>query len=226
MALLLGAAHATAGDQRIPSRQIVEAAREALGRQSAMASAGATLEVIGAPQDVDVPAGTLGLVPHAVTGRWPRPRVGVPVDIRVGGRTARVATVWFAVSMPGEVETFAAATPAGTRAEDIRFEPGTSDLARLEATPVTDPSTLHDMRLRRGVREGDAATLADFEPVPDVDRRQPVRVDVAMGAVRLHAHGVAQGAGDRGEVVAVLVDGAEAPVKARIVDRGVVEVVP
>lgn len=215
-----------AGAQHVPAQQIVDAARHVLEAQPGTSEDGVSLSVIGAPEDVAVRAGAIGLVPHSITGRWPRPRVGVPVDIRVGGHTARVATVWFAVSMPGQVNAFANAAPAGTHADQLRFDRGMSDLARLDGTPVDNPSALRGMRLRRGVRAGEAATMADFEPIPDVDRRQPVRVDVTMGAVHLHTHGVAQGAGGLGQVVPVLVDGADAPVKARIIDKGVVEVVP
>ena len=61
--------------------------------------------------------------------------------------------------------------------------------------------------------------------MPDVDRQQRVQVLVALGAIRLQARGTSNGKGNDGDVVAVLVDGAEAPVRARITDKGVVQVV-
>jgi flagella basal body P-ring formation protein FlgA len=80
-------------------------------------------------------------------------------------------------------------------------------------------------RLRHAVLAGSMVRADDFERIPDVDRQQRVHVEVALGAIRMQARGTAIAKGDAGDVVPVLVDGAESPVRARVVDKGEVEVV-
>lgn len=210
--------------QAVAALRLVGAAQDAL-REHLSAGAEVSLTTIGTPEDVRVPMGGVSLQVHPISGRWPRARVGVPVDVLVDGRIVRSATVWFAVSIHSKVPTYGDDEPIGVLAQAIRVRAAEIDVATLQETPVDGPSALDGLRLRKPVQEGGAVLLSDFEKVPDVDRREKVRVFASYGAIRLATRGVANEKGNAGDVVPVLVDGADEPVRARVTEKGVVEVV-
>lgn len=211
--------------QSVEAARIVAAARAQIDTQLAGDRAAATVTVVGAPEDVRVAPGKVALKVHALTGRWPRARVGVPVDVSVNDRVVRSATVWFALNVHRFVLTYAADAAIGTSAASLKLVPHDVDVASVQGELPQAPHDVDGMRLRRPVLAGAVVVREDFEPVPDVDRQQRVQVLVALGAIHLQARGTSNGKGDAGDIVPVMVDGAEAPVHARITDKGVVEVV-
>jgi len=228
LAVLLSAplqASALPALQRVASAQIVEAARAQLMLRLGGDAAAAQVSLVGTPEDAMVLPGKLALTVRPPTGRWPRARVSVPVDVSVDGQVVRSATVWFALSLHHDVLSYVADTPPGTAAGSLKFAPHDEDVAAVQGDLVTDPSQLNGMRLRHSVAAGSAVSREDFEPIPDVDRRQRVEVDAAFGSIHMQTKGTAIGRGNTGDTVSVLVDGGEAPVDARITNKGVVEVV-
>jgi len=211
--------------QRVAALRIVAAARARVDARLGSEAATAKVSVVGAPTDVSVPAGAVRLAVHPPTGRWPRARIGVPVDVVVDGRVVRSTTVWFALEVQRKVLSYAADAPIGTVAESLKLVPRDVDIAAARGEPVLDPQQVDGMRLRHAVLAGSMARFEDFERIPDVDRQQRVHVEVALGAIRMRAQGTAIATGNAGDVVSVLVDGAESPVRARVVDKGEVEVV-
>jgi flagellar basal body P-ring formation protein FlgA len=211
--------------QTVVSARIVDIARaeldECLGDDKAVAQ----VDVVGKPEDVQVLSGALTIKARKPEGRWPRARVGLPVDISVNGQVVRSATVWFAVSVHHDIPGYAADAAMGTAASALKFTPHDADVAMLQSAVVTDPSELNGMRLRHAVLAGSPVLLEDFERIPDVDRQQRVDVLASYGVIKLEAKGTAIGHGNTGDTVLVLVDGAEAPVHARVTDKGVVQVV-
>jgi flagellar basal body P-ring formation protein FlgA len=181
--------------------------------------------VVGMPEDMTVPPGTVTLKVHALSGRWPRARVGVPVEICVDGHVVRSATVWFALEVHRQVLAYAADTLVGASAASLKLVPRDVDVAAVQGELIADLSQVEGVRLRHPVMAGTTAVREDFERVPDVDRQERVRVMVASGVIHMQARGTAMARGNTGDMVPVLVDNAEAPVRARITDRGVVEVV-
>lgn len=211
--------------QTVPAARIVNVAQAEMDACLGHDKATAQVDVIGRPEDVQVLAGKLTLKARKPEGRWPRSRVSVPVDVSVDGAVVRSATVWFAVSIQRDVPTYAADAPLGTLASALKFVPHAADIAALQGSLVTDPHQLDGMRLRHAVVAGSPEVLEDFERIPDVDRQQRVEVLESYGVIRLEAKGTAIGRGNAGDTVLVQVDGAEAPVRARITDKGVVQVV-
>ena len=211
--------------QHVEATRIVTAARAQVDTQLGSDRAAAEVTVLGSPEDVVVLPGKVTLGVHAVTGRWPRARVGVPVDVLVNGQVVRSATVWFALSVHRAVLTYAADAPIGVLAASLKLVPQDADVAAVRGELTGSPHDIDGMRLRHPVLAGSVVVQEDFESMPDVDRQQRVQVLVALGAIRLQARGTSNGKGNDGDVVAVLVDGAEAPVRARITDKGVVQVV-
>lgn len=208
--------------QIVPASRLVDAAQDLLREHL---PSDATFALIGGPEDVRVPAGPVSIKVRPMGGRWPRSRVGVPVDLLVGGRVLRSATVWFSVSVRRKTLAYGEDASNGVMAQAIRMENQDLDVAPLQEAPVESPVALDGMRLRKPVRKDAAVLLSDFEKVPDVDRQETVRVLASYGAIRLSAHGTANAMGYLGDVVPVLIDGADAPVRARVADKGVVEVV-
>lgn len=211
--------------QNVPAARIIDAAQTELDACLGSDKATAKVDVVGKPEDVQVLAGTLALKTHKPEGRWPRARVGVPVDVVVNGQVMRSATVWFAVSVQREVPTYAADAPIGAAGAGMKFVPHDVDVAILRGDIVNDPHQLDGMRLRHAVLAGSPVLLEDFERVPDVDRQQRVSVLASYGVIKLQAKGTAMGRGNVGDTVWVQVDGAEAPVHARVTSQGVLQVV-
>jgi flagella basal body P-ring formation protein FlgA len=211
--------------QTVPAVRIVDAAQAELDACLGNDKSVAQVYVVGKPEDVQVLAGTLALKARRPEGRWPRARVSVPVDVVINGQVVRSATVWFAVSVQHEVSTYASDASMGTAAAALKFMSRDADVAALQGEIATDPHQLDGMRLRHAVVAGSPVVLEDFERVPDVDRQQRVEVFESYGVIKLQAKGTAIGRGNTGDTVVVQVDGAEAPVHARITDKGVVQVV-
>lgn len=221
----LAAGATTRASQRIDAARLVAAARAQIDARLGSERETARITVVGMPEDLTVPAGTITLSLHPLTGRWPRARIGVPVEIGVDGRVVRSATVWFALDLHREVLSYAGNVPLGASAASLKLVPRDVDVAAVQGEVVQDLHDVNGMRLRRPALAGEVVVREDFERVPDVDRRGRVRVMVASGAIHMQARGTAMASGNAGDVVPVLVDSAEAPVRARITDRGVVEVV-
>lgn len=211
--------------QTVASARIVDVARAELDSCLGDDKAAAQVEVVGKPEDVQVLSGSLAIKARKLEGRWPRARVGMPVDISVNGQVVRSATVWFAVSVHHDVPGYAADAAMGTVGSSLKFTPHDADVATLQSAVVTDPDQLKGLRLRHAVLAGSPVLLEDFERIPDVDRQQRVDVTASYGVIKLETKGTAIGRGNAGDTVLVLVDGAEAPVHARITDKGVVQVV-
>ncbi|RDI99324.1 flagella basal body P-ring formation protein FlgA [Dyella solisilvae] len=216
---------APAARRHVAAADVVAAARHELDAHLGADGAHASVSVIGSPEDIDVPGQAVTLKAHRLTGRWPRSRVGVAVDIRVDEQVVRTATVWFALEVRQPVLTYAQDASPGVPAGQLHWVSRELDVAGMQGAPVTDPAQLQGVRLRRSVLADAPAMVADFERVPDVDRQQRVEVIATVGAVRLRTHGVASKQGAPGDVIPVMVDGAETPVAARVIDKGAVEVV-
>lgn len=228
--LLVSPAVAFAGSRRptatqdIPGTRLVGVAEAALRALPLPAQTRLTLSIVGQPRDATVPAGTVRLLVGQQTGRWPRSRVAVPVQIQINGRTVRTAVVWFAVHAEHSAWVYANDAAAGTPFTRINTRPGSIDLASSEDAPVQSLDRLAGERLSHRVQAGTPLVQGDFEVIPDVDRQQSVTVVVDSGAVRLQTRGTALTAGNAGQAVQVLARGADAPVTAEVMAKGVVHV--
>jgi flagella basal body P-ring formation protein FlgA len=211
--------------QTVAAARLVDAAQAQLDACLGSDKAAAQVSVVGKPEDVQVLGGRIALQARKPAGRWPRARVSVPVDVLVDGAVVRSTTVWFAVSVSHDMAAYSTDAAIGTDASALKFASQAEDVAALQGTPITDPHQLDGMRLRHAVLAGSPVVLEDFERIPDVDRQQRVEVLASYGVIRLDAKGTAIGRGNAGDTVLVQVDGAEAPVRARVTDRGVVQVV-
>jgi flagellar basal body P-ring formation protein FlgA len=220
-----GGAPAAAAPQHIDAARVVAVARESLQQQLGDDAQRAQVATVGTPEDIQVLSGQVTLEARRSVGRWPRSRVSVPVDIYVDGRVVRSATVWFSLSVSRNVLSYANDAAAGSLPMALKFASKDADVAALPAAPIADVHELDGKRLRRNVIAGAPVLPEDFEKVPDVDRRGRVDVVASFGSIRMQTKGTSASTGNIGDLVSVLVDGAEAPVRARVTDKGVVDVV-
>ncbi|WP_017462641.1 flagellar basal body P-ring formation chaperone FlgA [Dyella ginsengisoli] len=214
----------TAATQDISGTRLAGVAEAALRALPLPAKTQLTLSVVGKPRDATVPAGAVRMRAGQPTGRWPRARVAVPVQLQINGRTVRTAVVWFAVHAEHSAWVYANDAAAGTPFTRINTRPGSIDLASSEDAPVQSLDRLAGERLSHRVQAGTPLVQGDFEVIPDVDRQQSVTVVVDSGAVRLQTRGTALTAGNAGQAVQVLARGADAPVTAEVMAKGVVHV--
>lgn len=219
-----GGSRRPAATQDITGARLVGVAEAALRAMPLPAHTQLTLSVVGEPHDAVVPAGVVRVIAGQQAGRWPRARVAMPVQLQVNGRTVRTAVVWFAVHAQHSAWVYAVDGTPGTLAKNVDARQGSIDLAASEDTPVQSLDQLAGSRLKHRVQAGAPVMLSDFEVVPDVDRQQSVTVVVDSGAVRLQTRGTALTAGNTGQAVQVLARGADAPVMAEVMAKGVVHV--
>lgn len=218
-------AHPAAVDMHDDADAVVAAAQAAVHARMGGAQDGAQLSLTGRPHALHLPKGERRYVARNVEGQWPRRRFTVAVDVFVEGHLARSVPVAFALSEEGSVLVYQAELHAHASVEGTALTPGHGDIAKLHGAALTDAAQVAGMRLRHGVRAGDAAVLEDFEAVPDVDSRQRVRVLASYGAIHLESGGLALRSGNKGDQVTVQVDGGDRPVLAIVTDKGVAEVV-
>jgi len=211
-------------EQTVSAARLVAAARTALPTDAAHSKVTFTANVVGTPSDAVVPAGTVALHAHTLAGRWPRARVAIPIEILINGKVVRNETVWFAVTAKQKGLVYGGNAPSGTPANKLKLASGEIDLATVNGVPVEMPAQLADQRLKRGVHAGWPVLKSDFEAVPDVDKNARVVVHVQYGAIHLQTVATALQAGDVGDAVPVLVEGAEKPVLAQIEAKGVVDI--
>lgn len=184
----------------------------------------ASVRVSGRIDDQAVPAGALTTEVGAIAGRWPRARAALPVRLRVDGAIARTLTVWVESRDPRTVPTYGADYPARRAGEAIVLAPARVDMNCCAGEALAPSPDLRSLRLKRAVRAGQAAMAADFESIPDVQAQQPVRIEVARGAVRLSVSGVALRDGRLGERVPVRAEDGERTVVSRVTGQQKVQV--
>jgi flagella basal body P-ring formation protein FlgA len=177
------------------------------------------MEPLGHVSDQTVPVGAVQIKVGEAAGPWPRPKVGIPVSVLVDNRKVRAMTVWLAVQMPAHAWVYGGAYSAGQLTDQIRMHEADVDLACCAGMPVRSPDELRGKRLRKSVRSGQPLMASDLEPVPDVQARSSVEIEVVQGQIQLAAMGRALRDGKVGEFVEVVVDGARTAVRARVIAK-------
>ena len=214
---------ASANTQNVAGAQIAQAVERAL-TDRLQERPTATVSITGRVSDQIVPAGVLAIEPGAVSGPWPRARAGVPVRLRVNGRTVRTLTVWAEARDMRPVLVYSDRYAAQKAGADLRMREAIVDMACCSGTPVAAPSDIATLRVKRVVRAGEPVMLGDFEPRPDIARQQHVDIEVATGPVRIVASGIALGDGRIGDRISVRADQSQAVLHGRVAAKNKVVV--
>jgi len=209
--------------QQLLAQDFEDVARPALEAWLAKRSESHAVELAQPLAAVVVPTGRVSLDVR------PLPRLTQPsahatvwVDVSVDGHFQR------SVSLDYRVQAYRTGWVAGEeleRGQDVdptRLVQALVDVARLPAPLWTDAPDR--ARMRRAVHRGDALTTLDAEARPWVVRGERVQVFSRMGDLSIEAQAEALQDGRAGQDVLVRIASARAPVTARVLKPGLVEI--
>ena len=209
--------------QLLAEQDLEDVARPALDAWLARRSDSHAIELARPLPAVAVPTGRVSLDVR------PLPRLAMPsahatvwIDVSVGGHFQR------SVNLDYEVQAFRAGWVASQeleRGQDLdttRLTQTQVDVARLSAPLWTD--TPDRTRMRRSVRRGEVLTTLDAEPRPWVVRGDRVEVFSRVGDLSIEAQAEALQDGHAGQDVLVRIASSRAPVTARVLKPGLVEI--
>lgn len=222
--LALALAAASPGANALPAERIRRDVSAVVARRLHDLGSEAQIVAIEGLRDQALPAGRAGLSIGEIAGRWPRARAGVPVRIEVDGRAVRTLTAWVTLRDTRTVLAYERSAAARTPGDALRLRTAEVDMTCCDGAPVADPADLAGQRLRRAARAGAPALVSDFEPVPAVEARAQVEIEVERGPVRLRTRGVALADGRVGDRVRVRPDATESTVVARVVANSKVRI--
>ena len=176
-------------------------------------------------------------LPASVAGRDLLMKVrGLAPDVPVAARMVvwiefwRGAELVRAVPVPVRVQAMArvleaeAAIVAGASLTAARFRSVERDVAALGSEPWPVEDALHTVRARRPIAAGQILSSALVEALPDVERGERVALRVRAGTVLIETAAQALSDGWRDRMVLVQPASGEAPVQARVLGSGMVEV--
>jgi flagella basal body P-ring formation protein FlgA len=215
---LLGLVGAQPSTQVLSAGVIVQAVHDELAERLGPTSK-AQIEMVGRVSDAVVPVGNLSIKLGSIAGRWPRSRVGIPVQLLVDLRSVQSLTVWAKIQDERSVLTYSASYPAHALANRVQLLPQMVDMTCCAGQAISRPDAIQEKRLKSAVTAGRPAMVHDFELLPAVVAREPIDIEVQRGSVRLHTHGVALSDGQVGDQVRVKVDQASAAVSSRVIDN-------
>ena len=209
--------------QLLSEQEFEDAARPALDAWLAKCSESHVIELVKPIDPVAVPQGRVSLdvraLPHLST---PSAHATVWVDVSVGGHFQR------AVSLDYRVQAFRIGWVAAEeleRGQDIdttRLLQAQVDVAQLPAPLWADSPDR--ARMRRAVHRGDPLTTLDAEARPWVVRGERVEVFSHVGELSLEAQAEALQDGRQGQDVLVRIATSRAPLIARVLKPGLVEI--
>lgn len=217
-------------EQFVPARQIEQAAGNALRQWLGQRASRYEIDTLAIPGDVKLPTGEVELKARPLAANLaPQPRMIVWMDVLVEGRFARAVPVSFAVA--AYREAWVAPTPIAT---GVPLEAGMAERREVLITgrPLSDhyshgsPSRggTGGWRTTRAVKVGEPLTAHNTAPLPAIARGDWVAMHLKSGLVELERRAQALQDGELGQVVKVRAANNAAPVEARVVAPGRVEV--
>ncbi len=173
-----------------------------------------------------VQEGTLELTAGTIDGRWPRSRVGVPVQIAVDRAAVQTRMLWFTVHAWRDAHVYERDQQAGDASDGIQTEVRPVDLAAQDVSSVlpAQGALAAGLRLRRTVRAGQPVLGSDFLPMPAVARNAQVNLRVQHGEIALNTRAMVRTDAAEGERVDVLPSGATQWISATVTGRNEVAI--
>ena len=172
---------------------------------------------------IELPLGRISLVAREWPANQPfSARMQVWVEVGVDGREIRSVPVAFSVHAyrTAWVATrdVAAEQPIGGASLEQRLV----DIAQERIEPMVEMPP--GSRLRKPLLAGQALTARHVEVVPAIVRGSAVKLRSRLGAIGIEARAEALQDGRPGQLVWVRVASATGPIRARVVEAGVVEI--
>ncbi|CAM3744025.1 flagella basal body P-ring formation protein FlgA [Parendozoicomonas haliclonae] len=206
---------------RIPQSvsPIVEAASDQLLSDLLKIYSHVELTPLGVLKDASIQ----GTIKTLTASRFREGRAGKREAVRVTLETTEgqrvVVPVWFSVKIPAEVMMLESSAAALTHLRDLSLIPQQADIAGLRGD-IEWPS--EEYRLNKPLPSGHLLTLADLEPIPDIEKGSVVRIISQAGSTVIHAQGHALEDGGQGESIAFLVKGSQKPAMGKVINKGII----
>ena len=209
--------------QTVPAQTLDAAARAALDAWLARRSDSHAIELAVPIAAVAVPQGRVSLAVRSLSNiAAPSARATVWIDVSVDARFQRAVNVDYRVQA---YRTGWLATEELERGQDVdttRLTQAQVDVAQL-AAPLWSDSP-ERARMRRAVHRGAPLTTLDAEARPFVVRGERVQVFSHVGELSIEAQAEALQDGREGQDVLVRIASSRAPVNARVLKPGLVEI--
>lgn len=174
------------------------------GRQSAVAVAEPDVS-ISAPIADDMPL---------------RRRMAVMVELNSGSDTIERVPVWLAIEAYKEVPVYVRDMQRGDLISAADFQLQEVDLTRVQGELLSSTAFTASQQLRHDVRAGTALVKQQLEAAPAIRRGDRVSLQLVGETISIIASGIARGQGFPGDMIEVLVDGADKPTRALITGQG------
>lgn len=212
------AAGAECAAPALPRAALEARVAEVLRAQAATPYEGVDAELVGA-----VPA-TLATAPVVtVRSAWPAARVAVQLEWEACGE-ARRQLAWFKARAWRQAWVYGRDAGADTPLAAAQPARRLLDMAQWRQPEAELAEAADDAWLARPVRAGAPLRRDDLKPAPLVARNARVTVLVQGRGLQLRAAGTALQFGAAQEWIAVMVDGTDKSMRARVVAPGVVHV--
>jgi len=195
-------------------------------RDAIVLAAAARMGVAAVAVDVDALTSSIGATPALVAVPDPAAAVGRPARFAliVDGHRAGVAVATVRVKAQVAIVTRPIERGSGIEAGDVTLAERELDNVRFSRVPSLDE--VIGSRARRELAPGTVLTSGHIVVPPAVRSGDEVTAGVTIGRVHVTATAVASGSGQVGDVIYVLQPGRRTRLKARVIEAGVVEVVP
>lgn len=213
-----------AGGVAFSGAELAVAAQRALQGHLDRRFARNTVQLLGAPRDITLPAGAVSVTADLREAQLPRKRTPVWVDIAVDGQHYRSVPVWFSVSAWDKVAASQRDLSRNhvIRAEDVQLV--SVDVAGLGGEAATAIDELVGKRLTRPLTAGSVIEPTLVREVPPVMEGEVVSVAVASGRVSLQASGIALKDGEINQRIPVQNASSGERYYAVVIERGHVKV--
>jgi len=209
--------------QQLPAAALDEAARQALGAWLASRSDRFEIEPQRSLEPVQLPLGRVAtkVRPLSPVG-LPASHMAVWVDVSVGGRFERAVALDYDVRAWREAWVAATELARGEDLDETRASRAEVDIAAA-AQPLWTQPVAH-ARLRNPVHRGQALAALHVEERPPVVRGERVAVYSRQGDLSIETSAEALQDGRAGQDVLVRIATSSAPVMARVLKPGLVEI--
>jgi len=209
--------------QTVPAQALDDAARSALDAWLAKRSDSHAIEPAAPIAAVAVPQGRVSLAVRSLSNiAKPSARATVWIDISVDARFQRAVNVDYRVQAYRAGWVAAEELERGQDVDMTRLTQANVDVAQLAAPLWSDSPDR--ARMRRAVHRGVPLTTLDAEARPCVVRGERVQVFSHVGELSIEAQAEALQDGREGQDVLVRIASSRAPVNARVLKPGLVEI--
>ena len=229
----VGVTHLHRDSSEIQGAQLTEVATERLRGWLDGHSTRAEVVETAAQRDIAVPLGQRTLRARPIPAEAPLARrMVVWVDVWVEDQFVRTVPVGFEVTAYGQAYVAAGDMPAGARFDPLALKVREVELTGRPAPPLAPPFAPRvaaadpgDARqMRRPVAAGQVLTRLDVESQPAVTRGDWVALSVRSGSIEMESRVEALQNGRVGQTVNVKTSKSSAPILARVVAPGQVEI--